>query len=130
MNETPQGKKLYPIAKGESIPIGSLVTVRIIIESDRAMDFVHLKDMRAAALEPIPSLSGYRWQGGLSYYQTIRDAAAHFFIDYLPAGKYVFEYDLRAQQIGQFSNGITSIQCMYAPEFGSRSKGTRLSVEK
>lgn len=130
VNETPQGKKLYPIAKGESIPIGSLVTVRIIIESDRAMDFVHLKDMRAAALEPIPSLSGYRWQGGLSYYQTIRDAAAHFFIDYLPAGKYVFEYDLRAQQIGQFSNGITSIQCMYAPEFGSRSKGTRLSVEK
>lgn len=130
VNETPQGKKLFPISKGGSIPIGSLVTVRIIIETDRAMDFVHLKDMRAASLEPLPSLSGYRWQGGLSYYQTIRDAAAHFFIDFLPVGKYVFEYDLRAQQLGQFSNGITSIQCMYAPEYGSRSKGTRLTVEK
>lgn len=129
-NETPQGKKLYAVRSGESIQVGSLVVVRIVVESDRAMDFVHLKDMRAAAFEPQPSLSGYRWQGGLAYYQTIRDAAAHFFIDYLPAGKYVFEYELRAQQAGQFSNGITSIQCMYAPEFGSRSNGIRVKIDK
>jgi len=41
----------------------------------------------------------------------------------------VFEYTLVASQKGEFSNGITSIQCMYAPEFGAHSEGIRVKVE-
>jgi uncharacterized protein YfaS (alpha-2-macroglobulin family) len=50
-------------------------------------------------------------------------------MDYLPRGTYVFEYPLRASQKVNFSNGITSIQCMYAPEFGSHSEGIRVEVK-
>jgi hypothetical protein len=48
----------------------------------------------------------------------------------LPKGTYVFEYPLRVTHEGNFSNGITTIQCMYAPEFTSHSEGIRVKVEK
>ena len=79
------------------------------------MEYLHLKDMRAAGFEPINVLSQYKWQGGLGYYESTRDASTNFFISYLPKGTYVFEYPLRVVHAGDFSNGITTIQCMYAP---------------
>ncbi len=86
------GPVLKPISDGQSLKRGDKVKVRIEIRVDRPMEFVHLKDMRAAGLEPVNVLSGYRWQGGLGYYESTRDLATHFFIDYLPTGTFVFEY--------------------------------------
>ncbi|MAQ76112.1 MAG: alpha-2-macroglobulin [Aquimarina sp.] len=122
------GKELTEIKNDTKLEVGDLVTVRIELRSDRAMEFVHMKDMRASGLEPINVLSQYKWQDGLGYYESTRDASTNFFFDYLPKGVYVFEYDLRVNNKGQFSNGITTIQSMYAPEFSSHSEGVRISV--
>jgi uncharacterized protein YfaS (alpha-2-macroglobulin family) len=122
------GPILKEIKSDAPIKIGDKITVRIEIRADRDLEYVHLKDMRAAAFEPVNALSGYKWQGRLGYYESIRDAAVNFFISYLPKGTYVFEYDLFATQQGEFSNGITSLQCMYAPEFTSHSEGVRITV--
>ena len=86
--------------------------------------------MRAAGFEPVNVLSGYKRQDGLGYYESTRDAATNFFISYLPQGTFVFEYDLRVNNKGDFSNGITTLQNMYAPEFSSHSKGVRVRVGK
>jgi uncharacterized protein YfaS (alpha-2-macroglobulin family) len=125
---SPAGEVLKEITTERPIKTGDKITVRIEIRTDRDMEYVHLKDMRAAAFEPLNVLSGYRWQDGLGYYESTRDAATNFFISYLPKGAYVFEYDLFATQAGEFSNGITTLQCMYAPEFTTHSEGTRVSV--
>jgi hypothetical protein len=93
------------------------------------MEYVHMKDMRAAAFEPVNVISSYKWQGGLGYYEATKDASTNFFFNYLPKGTYVFEYTLFATQSGSFSNGITTIQCMYAPEFTSHSEGIRVNIE-
>ena len=93
------------------------------------MEYVHMKDMRASAFEPVNVISSYKWQGGLGYYETTKDASTNFFFNYLPKGTHVFEYTLFASQVGTFSNGITTIQCMYAPEFSSHSEGIKVSVE-
>ena len=77
---------------------------------DRPMEFVHMKDMRASGLEPVNVLSQYKWQDGLGYYESTKDAATNFFFDYLPKGVYVFEYDLRVNNSGNMSNGIKA--CM------------------
>jgi uncharacterized protein YfaS (alpha-2-macroglobulin family) len=66
----------------------------------------------------------------LGYYEATKDASTNFFIGWLPQGTYVFEYPLRVTHEGNFSNGITSIQCMYAPEFSSHSEGIRVEVGK
>ena len=85
--------------------------------------------MRAAGLEPINVISQYKRQDGLGYYESTKDAATNFFIDYLPKGIYIFEYDLRVNNAGNMSNGITTVQSMYAPEFSNNSEGVRVFVE-
>ncbi|PIB28223.1 alpha-2-macroglobulin family protein [Maribacter sp. 4G9] len=126
---TDTGEALSEIREGTQVKIGDLVRVRIELRADRDMEFVHMKDMRAAGFEPINVLSRYKWQDGLGYYESTRDASTNFFFDYLPKGVYVFEYDLRVNNTGNFSNGITTIQSMYAPEFSSHSEGIRVQVD-
>lgn len=123
------GKKLDPISEKNVLEVGDKVVVRIVLRVDRRMEYVHMKDMRASGFEPINVLSRYKWQDGLGYYESTKDASTNFFFDVLPRGTYVFEYPLRVAQIGDFSNGITSIQCMYAPEFASHSEGIRVKVK-
>ncbi len=126
---TPTGPVMEPVVQGETkAKVGDRIKVRIELRVDRDMEYVHMKDMRAAAFEPVNVLSGYRYQGGLGYYESTRDASTNFFIGYLPKGTYVFEYPLKASQAGEFSNGITTIQCMYAPEFASHSEGIRVKI--
>lgn len=125
---TNTGEQISEINPSTPLKVGDLVRVRIELRSDRAMEFIHMKDMRAAGLEPVNVLSQYKWQDGLGYYESTKDASTNFFFDYLPKGVYVFEYDLRVNNAGNMSNGITTIQSMYAPEFSSHSKGTRINV--
>jgi hypothetical protein len=93
------------------------------------MEYVHMKDMRAACMEPVNVFSEYKWQGGLGYYESTKDASTNFFFGQLPQGTYVFEYPLFVTHSGTFSNGITTIQCMYAPEYTSHSEGVHVKVE-
>jgi hypothetical protein len=124
------GPIITPIKPGTPIDIGDRIKVRIELRVDRDMEYVHMKDMRASAFEPENVISSYRWQDGFGYYQSTKDASTNFFIDYLPKGTYIFEYPLRTTHNGNFSNGITSIQCMYAPEFTSHSEGIRVTIGK
>jgi hypothetical protein len=126
---TEEGPVLHQVNDGDVLKPGDKLISRIEIRVDRNMEFVHMKDMRAAALEPVNALSGYRWQGGMGYYESIRDASVNFFFSYLRKGTWVFEYPLNVTQKGTFSNGISSIQCMYAPEFASHSEGVRITVK-
>ncbi len=123
------GDVLTEINDNNELEPGDKLMVRLELRVDRDMEYVHMKDMRASGFEPINVLSQYKWQGGLGYYESTRDVATHFFFDYLPKGTYVFEYPLRAVHKGSFSNGITSIQSMYAPEFSSHSEGIRVEVK-
>jgi hypothetical protein len=122
------GKVITPVTASTKLVPGDKLIVRIELRVDRDMEFVHMKDMRASGFEPINVLSQYKWQDGLGYYESTKDAATHFFFSWLPRGTHVFEYPLRVQHRGDFSNGITSIECMYAPEFRAHSEGVRVSV--
>ena len=110
------------------IGVGDELVVRLVLRVDRDMEYVHLKDQRGAGTEPVNVLSKYRYQDGLAYYQSTRDTASHFFIDYLPKGTYVFEYSTRVAHRGRYQSGIANIQCMYAPEFNSHSESFMLEV--
>jgi len=126
---TDKGEEISEITSDTKLKVGDLVRVRIELRTDRSMEFVHLKDMRAAGFEPINVISRYKYQDGLGYYESTKDAATNFFMDYLPKGVYVFEYDLRVNNAGDMSNGISTIQSMYAPEFSSHSEGVRVVVD-
>ena len=93
------------------------------------MDFVQIKDNRAACLEPISSASGYRWENGLGYYCSVKDAATLYFIDHLPKGTYTLEQTFYIDRTGYYQAGIATIQCAYAPEFVGHTEGSLLRVE-
>ena len=126
---TDTGEKISEITDKTNLKLGDFVRVRIELKVDREMEFVHMKDMRASGFEPINVLSRYKYQDGLGYYESTKDASTNFFFDRLPKGVYVFEYDLRVNNAGDFSNGITTIQSMYAPEFSSHSEGVRVKID-
>ncbi len=123
-----KGEVLTPL---EETPLqkGDKLRVRLKIECDRDLEFVHLKDLRASGLEPAQTLSGYQFQDGLGYYLSHKDASTNFFFDYLKRGTYVLEYTLKANISGDFSNGFSTLQCFYAPEFNSHSQGERLQID-
>jgi uncharacterized protein YfaS (alpha-2-macroglobulin family) len=111
------------------LEVGDELVVRVVLRTDRDMEYVHLKDYRGSGTEPVNVLSRYKYQDGLAYYESTRDTASHFFIDYLPKGTYVFEYSTRVQLRGEYQTGVASIQCMYAPEFNSHSESLPLVVK-
>ncbi|MTH17437.1 MG2 domain-containing protein [Flavobacterium sp. LC2016-01] len=125
---TPKGDELQKITTENSLKIGDLVTVRLIITSKEDVEYIHLKDMRASCFEPVNVLSEYQYKDRLGFYMSTKDAATHFFFDHINRGTYVLEYDIRVNNGGEFSNGITTIQSMYAPEFSSHTKGIRVKV--
>jgi len=124
---TEKGPVLRPV--DGPVSVGDELVVRIELRVDRDMEYVHLKDQRGSGVEPVNVLSGYRFQDGLAYYESTRDTASHFFIDYLPKGTYVFEYSTRVVHRGQYQTGMAEIQCMYAPEFNSHSASVQLEVK-
>ncbi|MBK8606914.1 MAG: alpha-2-macroglobulin [Chitinophagaceae bacterium] len=126
---TDRGPVITPVKDGDVLKVGDKIKVRVELRVDRDMEYVHMKDMRASALEPVNVLSSYKYQGGLGYYESTKDASTNFFFSYLRKGTYVFEYPLFVTHTGNFSNGVTTIQCMYAPEFTSHSEGVRITVE-
>jgi uncharacterized protein YfaS (alpha-2-macroglobulin family) len=125
---TATGPALEKITATTPLRVGDALVVRLVLRTDRPLEYVHLKDQRAAGLEPINQLSGYRYQNGLGYYESPRDAATNFFLSEVPRGTHVFEYRLRASQVGDFSGGLSQVQCLYAPEFGATSAGLRLRI--
>jgi len=125
---TETGPQIEPVTENTKIKLGDKIKVRIELRVDRDMEYIHMKDMRASGFEPVNVISDYKYQGGLGYYESTRDASTNFFISYLNKGTYVFEYALKATMKGDFSNGVTTIQCMYAPEFTSHSEGIRVKI--
>jgi uncharacterized protein YfaS (alpha-2-macroglobulin family) len=127
-SRTATGPALEKITTATPLRVGDALVVRLVLRTDRALEYVHLKDQRAAGLEPIGQLSGYRYQNGLGYYESPRDAATNFFLSEVPRGTHVFEYRLRASQAGDFLGGLSQVQCLYTPEFGATSAGQRLQI--
>lgn len=128
--DSEKGPVLTAITEDNQLKIGDKVKVRIVLRADRTMEYLHLRDMRAACFEPQNVISTSKWQNGLSYYESTKDASTDFFFSYLPKGTHVFEYTLFVTHEGRFSNGISIAECMYAPEFSAHSEGVNVNVVK
>lgn len=122
------GPVLVPVNDGDKLHVGDKIKVRIELRVDRDMEYVHMKDMRASCMEPTNVISQYKYQDGSGYYESTKDVSTNFFFGYLNKGTYVFEYPMFITHAGNFSNGITTVQCMYAPEFTAHSEGVRVNV--
>ena len=123
------GSYLVPIKETE-LKVGDKVVVNLTIEASQDMEFVFLKDLRAACFEPTEQMSRYNYSDGMLYYQSNSDTYMGFYFDRLPKGKHRVSYSMYVTKEGDFSNGYALIQCLYAPEFSGYSEGMRIRVFK
>ena len=121
-------RQLRPLTEEQPLQIGDKVIVRLVIRSEQDYQYVCLKDTRAGCLEPTQAHSGYVWRDGLGYYQVAKDASEQFFFEQLPQGTYVVEYSAYVNRSGDYAGGISTLQCLYAPEFVAHSAGQRIKV--
>lgn len=121
-------KQIRPVTAEQPLRIGDKVIVRLTVRTDREMDYVSLKDLRAGCFEPANTLSGYSYKDGVGFYASPKDASENFFFTHLPKGTFVLEYPVYVSRSGEYADGISTIQCLYAPEFVSHTAGGRLTV--
>ena len=108
------------------LKVGDRVTVRITIQSERDLDFVQVQDKRAACLEPVSQLSGYRY----GYYCSPRDNTTNYYFDRLPKGKHVIETEYYIDRAGQYETGTCTVQCAYAPEYRGTTHSESIKVKE
>lgn len=118
---------LVPISQ-QAAKIGDKVIIRLTLSLNRDMEFMHLKDLRAACFEPQKQMSGNQWKFGTVYYEDVKDASTNLFFNALSRGTYVIEYPVWINQAGDFQDGIATFQSIYAPEFSARSAAGKIKV--
>lgn len=107
---------------------GDKVSVVLNITCTKDMDYVVITDSRAACLQPDNKTSGIIFVDGLSLYREIRKEKTSFFIEHLPAGKYVISYECHADRNGEYSLGIAEVQSLYSPAQIAHSAGRILKI--
>jgi uncharacterized protein YfaS (alpha-2-macroglobulin family) len=127
---TTEGRQaqLKPLAEGAKLAPGDEVEVQLSLRTKHEAEYVHLRDPRAAGLEPENAVSRHKWDLGIVWYEETRDSGTNFFFERLPVGEYTFKYRLRANMAGSFRVGPATVQSMYAPEFTAYSTGAVLTV--
>ena len=123
------GMHAVPVTAENPLRLGERITVRLVIRSDRELEYVHVKDPRTAAFEPVNIHERRGGNHGAWWVETPRDAAEHFFLNRLPQGTLIIEYDLFVTQTGTFSHAPATIECMYAPGHRGQSDGERVTVK-
>ena len=128
ISNTKDGEKLDSLTEKTPLSIGDRLQFRLKIHIGKALEYTHLKDTCPSNCEPIDVLSERKYYP-INCYKTTRDVSTNFFFDYLPRGDYELTYDMTIQQRGVLANGIASLECMYAPNLGLHTEGSRLTVE-
>ncbi len=126
--KTADGFALKALADGNTLDPGDEVEVQLSIRAKHPCEYVHLRDPRAAGLEPGSAVSRYKWDLGIGWYEEVRDSGTNFFFEWLPQGEYTFKYRLRANMSGTFRVSPATLQSMYAPEFTAYSAGAVLKI--
>lgn len=123
-------RQLVPLTEGTLLRAGDKVVSRLTIRCDRDMDFIQLKDERAACMEPVGALSGYRWNNGIGYYEAIKDASTEFFFDGLRKGTYILDNTMYVARSGIYASGIATLQSAYAPEYSAHTASQKIKVSE
>ena len=109
----------------KALKVGDRVTVRITIQADRDYDYVQVKDKRAACMEPVRQLSGYR----SGYYCAPKDNATNYYFDRMSKGKHIIETEYYIDRTGRYETGTCTAQCAYAPEYSARAASVSLEIK-
>lgn len=114
-NYDQQKKAWVPLSDKPVLKLGEKIKIILTVETSVSLKFVQLEDKRAGVFEPVDGSSGHHYQDRIQYYSSVRDTGQQLFIDFLPAGRTEFSYEVTVTQEGTFKNGAAVFQCLYNP---------------
>lgn len=109
---------------------GRRLRVRLRLRADHDIDFVVLEDPRPAGAEPVERLSGWHHGADLSARREVRREQNTFFVEHLPAGEHVLEYEIRAESPGDYRIEPARVSGMYLPTWAGHSADGRLAIDE
>ena len=112
-----------------TLKTGDRIAIRLTISVGRDMQFVCLTDSRAACFEPTEQLSGYKCRERICYYEEVKNTETRFYFDFLPKGTYVISYELDVDRPGEYTQGLSTIQCLYAPQIIARTPAQTIIIK-
>ncbi|MGL5919223.1 MAG: hypothetical protein ACRCZQ_01800, partial [Bacteroidales bacterium] len=112
----------------EPLKVGEQVTIRLIVKSNQALDFVQIQDQLAACYQPVDQKSGYIWQRQ-PFYKELNNDNINFFIETLPRGTSVFEYKVWINRPGTYQSGVAKIESVYNPQYVNYSGNHTLIIK-
>lgn len=119
------GDKRTAVTRKSQLKVGDKVVVRITVTAARDLDFVQIIDRRAACMEPVSQLSGYRF----GCYVSPKDSRTCYYFDRMAKGKHVVETEYHIDRAGEYTTGTCTAECVYAPEFRAVDKGMIIKSE-
>ena len=114
----------------QPLRVGDKVRIRHIITADRDMDFVRVSAQHPACLEPLRHLSGYQHMGGRGCYLSIHDSHFDMFFDWFTRGTSTVDMDYSIVRAGSYQVGVSTVECVYAKQFGGHTEGLKVQVKK
>lgn len=114
------------LADGAQLAVGDKIKVRITVTASRDYDFVQIVDKRAACMEPVMQLSGYR---GVCYCAQGDNRTGYYF-DRMSKGSHIVEAEYYVDRAGTYSTGTCTVQCAYSPEYSARAAAMTISVSE
>ncbi|MFM7157846.1 MAG: hypothetical protein ACKO0Y_08540, partial [Bacteroidota bacterium] len=72
--------------------------------------------------------SEYRHYQMISAYIIPQDIGINFFVDYLPKGQSMLEYEVKVDKAGIFSKGMVKAYSVFAPEYGCTKGGGKVVI--
>jgi hypothetical protein len=127
--DNPSGK-WEPINDSTVLQISDKIKTVLTIKTTRQLNYVFINERRAANMEPQKIESGYKYEDGLEYYKSVKDAGYLFFADRIPSGIHNISYETVITASGNFTNGPASLQCMYQPSISTYSNSINVVVNR
>ncbi len=112
-----------------AIKPGDRIAVRLTITAGQDLQFLCLTDNRAACLEPAGQLSGYKYREGIGYYEEVGNTATRLYFEFLPKGSYVITYEVNVDRQGEYTQGLSTLQCLYAPQIIAHAPAQTIVVK-
>jgi ribosomal protein L2 len=108
--------------------VGDKVKTVLTIKASRPFSNLVVTDDRAATFMPKVQVAGWVYGDGISAYRENANSLTNLYINYMPKGTYILEYELTANNAGQFASGLATVTCSQAPELTAHSAGDIISV--
>ena len=108
----------------EKYSVGERIRIRLTIQCKRNFDLVEIIDSHAACMESVEQLS---WNDSFVHVSPL-DRETRYYYHGLSEGEHSIETEFFITRAGVYELGLSTVKCLYAPEYQATCKSEQIVV--